>query len=65
MSSPEIARTRRQAPAAPAGGDLDDRALYFNRELSWVEFNERVLELAEDPGVPLLIGIKAQRQPER
>ena len=54
MSSPEIARTRRQAPAAPAGGDLDDRALYFNRELSWVEFNERVLELAEDPGVPLL-----------
>jgi len=35
-------------------GRIDDPALYFNRELSWVDFNERVLELAEDPEVPLL-----------
>jgi polyphosphate kinase len=35
-------------------GPIDDPALYFNRELSWVDFNERVLELAEDPEVPLL-----------
>src|SRR3712207_1387050 len=34
--------------------DLDDRRLYFNRELSWLQFNARVLELAEDPDVPLL-----------
>ncbi len=27
---------------------------YFNRELSWLDFNQRVLELAEDPDVPLL-----------
>ena len=28
--------------------------LYINRELSMLEFNKRVLELAEDPDVPLL-----------
>jgi polyphosphate kinase len=30
----------------------DDR--YFNRELSWLDFNARVLALAEDPSQPLL-----------
>jgi polyphosphate kinase len=34
--------------------DLEDRSLYFNRELSWLEFNDRVLQLAEDPDQPLL-----------
>ena len=28
--------------------DLEDPELYFNRELSWLEFNQRVIELAED-----------------
>ena len=27
---------------------------YFNRELSWLGFNKRVVELAEDPSLPLL-----------
>ncbi len=27
---------------------------FLDRELSWLAFNQRVLELAEDPGVPLL-----------
>ncbi|HEX3172690.1 MAG TPA: polyphosphate kinase 1 [Solirubrobacterales bacterium] len=33
---------------------IDDPALYFNRELSWLDFNQRVLELAEEASVPLL-----------
>ena len=33
---------------------IDDPALYFNRELSWLDFNQRVLELAEGDEVPLL-----------
>src|SRR5437762_8596968 len=41
--------------AAPA---LDDPAHYINRELSWLEFNRRVLEEAQDPQVPLLERLK-------
>jgi len=42
-------------PGAPQyDGGIDDPALYFNRELSWLDFNQRVLELAEDPDIPLL-----------
>ena len=31
---------------------------YLNRELSWLDFNERVLTLAEDPGRPILARLK-------
>jgi len=40
------------ATAAPVGERL------LNRELSWLDFNARVLELAEDPAVPLLERVK-------
>lgn len=42
------------APEAPAAPDLSDPGLYINRELSWLDFNERVLALAREPQVPLL-----------
>jgi polyphosphate kinase len=48
--------TTTAAPSEPLG--LTDPQLYFNRELSWLEFNARVLELAEDPSVPLLERLK-------
>src|SRR5918998_88518 len=31
---------------------MDDR--FINRELSWVDFDDRVLTLATEPGIPLL-----------
>ncbi len=34
--------------------DLEDPSLYLNRELSWLDFNDRVLQLAEDARLPLL-----------
>jgi polyphosphate kinase len=40
------------------GPNLHDHSLYFNRELSWLDFNERVLQLAEDESVPLLERVK-------
>ncbi|HEY3191959.1 MAG TPA: polyphosphate kinase 1 [Solirubrobacterales bacterium] len=46
--TPEAVRTGAAEP------DLSDPSLYFNRELSWLDFNDRVLQLAEDPRVPLL-----------
>jgi polyphosphate kinase len=39
-----------------AGTQVGDR--YFNRELSWLDFNARVLALAEDERIPLLERMK-------
>ena len=46
---------QRTSVAEPSDGDslpainLKDPALYINRELSWLEFNQRVLAQAQDP----------------
>src|SRR5678809_624996 len=49
-------------PRAPEAlidpADLRNPALYINRELSWLEFNERVLAQATDPSHPLLERVK-------
>jgi polyphosphate kinase len=41
-------------PVAGALAELTDPSLYFNRELSWLDFNWRVLHQALDVRVPLL-----------
>ena len=41
-------------PVAPKIVDVDDPSLYINREISWIEFDRKVLETAADPTVPLL-----------
>jgi polyphosphate kinase len=55
--SPTAARRPRRARAkvakVAADPDLRDPSLYFDRELSWLSFNERVLEQARS-GHPLL-----------
>jgi polyphosphate kinase len=47
---------RRQTPEKQL--DLGDPAHYFNRELSWIEFNNRVLHEAFDPRTALLERLK-------
>ena len=53
-----IGSAETQFPAASSPPDFDDPKLYLNRELSWLQFNARVLEEAEDQGNPLLERVK-------
>ena len=46
-----------EAPVLPVG-DLKAPSLYLNRELSWLEFNRRVLDEAHDLRHPLLERVK-------
>jgi polyphosphate kinase len=48
----EAVTAPREAPT------LDSPELFENREVSWLQFNERVLELVEDERVPLLERVK-------
>ena len=37
---------------------MKSQKIFINRELSWLEFNERVLAEANDPTVPLIERIR-------
>jgi polyphosphate kinase len=52
------AALRVAAPREVESTDLKNPALYINRELSWLEFNERVLAQARDQSHPLLERVK-------
>ncbi|MEQ9161653.1 MAG: RNA degradosome polyphosphate kinase, partial [Ilumatobacter fluminis] len=43
-----------EATDDPSGVSPDEVHRYLNRELSWLDFNSRVLDLATEPGIPLL-----------
>lgn len=46
------------AEESPTTHKLRAASLYLNRELTWLEFNQRVLHQAQDPQVPLLERLK-------
>ncbi|MFM9140259.1 MAG: hypothetical protein ACKOTH_06910, partial [Solirubrobacterales bacterium] len=50
VTSPASAPTAEDPfPAPRRSSDLADPTRAFNREISWVDFNDRVLQLAESP----------------
>jgi polyphosphate kinase len=57
--TPSGEEVRSEAGAVPpAAPPLDSPTLYLNRELSWLAFNERVLDQARDRRHPLLERVK-------
>src|SRR6478609_6361321 len=50
--------SRPSSLSLPPQEDLHSTSLYLNRELSWLEFNARVLAEAENEAVPLLERLK-------
>jgi len=57
LTGSEVEPQLRPPPSA-AGLALDDPSLYISRELTWLEFNDRVLEEALDERNPLLERLK-------
>src|SRR5215212_502304 len=54
LVAPTLRRRTSPPDAAPADGARRGSDRFLDRELSWLAFNERVLELARDPQMPLL-----------
>jgi polyphosphate kinase len=57
-AAPPTGPSSGQAPPGTETPDLRSASLYLNRELSWLEFNARVLAEAENEAVPLLERLK-------
>jgi polyphosphate kinase len=56
---PRTPASATEAPSpGPSGYDLSDPTLYLNRELTWLNFNYRVLHEAQDDRTPLLERVK-------
>lgn len=57
-ATPHEVMTHDRAATAAAGtrgaDPMTDRSRFLNRELSWLDFNARVLNLTTDEGIPLL-----------
>jgi len=51
-------RARKPLAVKPPAADPANAKLFINRELSWLEFNSRVLDEARDASVPLLERLK-------
>jgi len=60
IHSVDVTREEREPSAAdePAGRELHDPALYIGRELSWINFNDRVLDRCLDPEQRLFERVK-------
>lgn len=54
ISASESTNTAPEVASPASSINLNDAKYYFNRELSWLEFNRRVLQEAIDPSNPLL-----------
>ena len=59
MSSKKTAATYPEQGCSPEEiKDLDCPNLYLNREINWLDFDAKVLEVAEEPSLPLLERLK-------
>ena len=54
MNAPDMSHAVSPAPILPLAITVDDSARFLNRELSWLDFNHRVLEEADNHHHPLL-----------
>jgi polyphosphate kinase len=57
-ATPPAISTDGRAEQATVTLELSDPSLFTNRELSWLDFNDRVLQLAEDESLPLIERLK-------